>query len=488
MGGDRSGIAQEMEARPLLLAAGPGAVRDELLRQFRFLGAEVAEVPPERLAVVLAESESWLGVLVQDTDAAPVAGLEAVRGVFERVPLIVFQSHADGPGRRPGGALPTAFARLDAECGYAEASELLSRLRLVQAHGGPAAVSGSSHLARTLVGRSIVIDNVRRMIERVAPTDATVLIQGETGTGKEVVARNVHYHSARRNGPFVAVNCGAIPADLLESELFGHEKGAFTGAITPRKGRFELAGGGTLFLDEIGDMPLDMQVKILRVLQERRFDRVGGAASLEADVRIVAATHRNLEAMVAEGRFREDLYYRLNVVPIDVPPLRERQEDLPLLVAELNAQLQHRGLPCVDFEPAAAEALMSYDWPGNVRELINTLERCAILVSHRKVAIRDLPPRLARAYGGDADAPGLSETAPGGGRPLGLTDITPAALCDAGIELKTLLEGLEARLIRHALNETGGTVAQAAKLLGLRRTTLVEKMRKFAIDRSGGEP
>ncbi len=469
MRADAGEPAIDMEPHPLLLIAEPGPVRDMLEQQFHFLGADVTGASPAELSDVPPESASWLGILLVDGAVEALRpSLERLRNWAEHAPLVLF--HAQ-PQSAPSLALPV-FARLDTDSGYTGASEVLSRLRRVRAGGGPA-VADDSPLARTLVGTSPAVVAVRRMIELVAPTEATVLIQGETGTGKEVAARSIHDLSQRRSGPFVAVNCGAIPADLLESELFGHEKGAFTGALSTRKGRFELAGGGTLFLDEIGDMPLEMQVKILRALQERRFERVGSAHSLTADVRIIAATHRDLPAMISAGRFREDLYYRINVVPIDMPPLRDRRQDLPLLLAALNEDLQRRGLPPVQFDQRAAAALTRYDWPGNVRELANTLERCAVLVSHRQVSIADLPLRMRP-----------EDDAPQAHVPLDLEAITPSTLSEAGIELKTLLEDLEVRLIRHALTESGGTVAHAAALLGLGRTTLVEKMRKFGIDRN----
>ena len=218
----------------------------------------------------------------------------------------------------------------------------------------------SPELFRSLVGNSRETRRVRKMIEQVAPTEATVLVLGESGTGKEVVARNIHYHSKRRSKPFVPINCGAIPSELLESELFGHEKGSFTGAIGARQGRFELAQGGTIFLDEIGDMPLSMQVKLLRVIQERSFERVGSNKSIKSDVRIVAATHRNLETHIKEGKFREDLYYRLNVFPVEMPRLRDRVEDLPLLINELITRLEHEKNASVRLTPAAVMALCNY--------------------------------------------------------------------------------------------------------------------------------
>lgn len=249
-------------------------------------------------------------------------------------------------------------------------------------------------LFRSLVGTSRQIQNVRELIMQVADKDVSVLITGESGTGKEVVARNLHYHSNRKAAPFVPVNCGAIPAELLESELFGHEKGAFTGAITSRQGRFEMAEGGTLFLDEIGDMPLNMQVKILRVLQEHTYERVGGTKTMKTNVRIIAATHKNLENMIEEGSFREDLYYRLNVFPIEMPALRERVEDLPLLLNELISRMEYEKRGSIRFNSAAIMSLCRHEWHGNVRELANLVERLAILHPYGVVGVNELPKKF----------------------------------------------------------------------------------------------
>ncbi len=246
-------------------------------------------------------------------------------------------------------------------------------------------------------GHSAVIRHVNHVIAQVAAFDSNVLILGESGTGKEVVARAIHEASPRRQRAFVPINCGAIPADLLESELFGHEKGAFTGALATRKGRFEIAEGGTIFLDEIGDMNPTMQVKLLRVLQERVFERVGSCISQRCDVRIIAATHQNLEESIAKRTFREDLFYRLNVVPIEMPPLRERGEDLPLLISDLAQRISAAGRPRVQFTAATIEALKAYRWPGNVRELGNLIERMSIQCGARPVTIADLPSRYRPA-------------------------------------------------------------------------------------------
>lgn len=339
------------------------------------------------------------------------------------------------------------------------------------------------HLFRSLVGTSREVQIVREMMAQVADKEVSVLITGESGTGKEVVARNLHYHSSRRDKPFVPVNCGAIPAELLESELFGHEKGAFTGAISARAGRFELAEGGTLFLDEIGDMPLNMQVKILRVLQERCYERVGSNKTIEADVRIIAATHRDLEAMIREGNFREDLYYRLNVFPIELPALKDRAEDIPLLINELVSRMESENRGSIRFNSAAILSLCRHEWSGNIRELANLVERMAIMHPYGVVGVADLPAKYRHV---DIEEENFSQeqdavAEPNGASVVSLGD-TPL-LPEAGIDLREYLTGLEKGLIQQALNDTGGVVARAAERLSIRRTTLVEKMRKYDLQR-----
>ncbi|MCR6627944.1 MAG: sigma-54 dependent transcriptional regulator [Pseudoxanthomonas sp.] len=340
-------------------------------------------------------------------------------------------------------------------------------------------------------GNSPAVVRLRRMIEQVASFDTTVLVLGESGTGKEVVSRAIHDQSPRRDGPFVAINCGAIPPDLLESELFGHEKGAFTGALSARKGRFEMAEGGTLLLDEIGDMSLPMQVKLLRVLQERSFERVGGNQTIRCNVRVIAATHRNLETRIADGHFREDLFYRLNVFPIEMPALRERADDLPDLVMTIAAQLSRTGRGEVRFASDTLQALRSYAWPGNVRELTNLVERLAVLHPGGLVKVADLPKRY-QPEGVDAapviETPAPAAAAPAIAAPLPSAVVAAAAtppdrLPDAGIDLREHIAQIELNLIRDALDRAGGVVAHAAQLLGLRRTTLVEKLRKYGIER-----
>ncbi len=312
------------------------------------------------------------------------------------------------------------------------------------------------------VGHSRAITELDKLIQQVARYDSTVLIEGESGSGKELAARRIHELSDRRDGPFVPVNCAAIPKELLESELFGHEKGAFTGAISSRIGRFELADGGTLFLDEIGDMSPDMQVKLLRVLQERTFERVGSHEPRRVNVRILAASHRDLAARVAQEQFREDLYFRLNVFPIRVPALRERIEDLPDLLADLVERGRRAGRPGVAFGESALEAMRAYRWPGNVRELQNLVERLCILYPEKTLERRDLPPPIGDERRREPRSPLLT-------------------IPNEGLDLRAHLSDIEVQLIRAALARTDGTVAQAARLLKLQRTTLVEKLRKYGL-------
>ncbi|MES9843307.1 MAG: sigma-54 dependent transcriptional regulator [Candidatus Sedimenticola sp. PURPLELP] len=338
-------------------------------------------------------------------------------------------------------------------------------------------------LFRSLSGNSRATKQINKMIDQVADTEATVLVLGESGTGKEVVARKLHYNSTRRGKAFVPVNCGAIPADLLESELFGHEKGAFTGAINSRQGRFELAEGGTLFLDEIGDMSMPMQVKLLRVLQERTFERVGSNKTIKCNVRIIAATHRNLEENIAQEKFREDLYYRLNVFPIEMPPLRERVEDIPILVNDLISRIETESRGSVRLTPGAVMALTQYKWPGNVRELANLIERLAILYPYGVVDIKELPEKFRAGFVEtvDTSTEELPQVSISGEEPQSVVNVSRLPL--DGIDLKAHLSAMELDLIRQALDESGGVVAHAAKRLKMRRTTLVEKLRKYGLQR-----
>ncbi len=366
-----------------------------------------------------------------------------------------------------------------------------------------------SLVATRLKGNSVAMIQIRKMIAQVAESDATVLILGESGTGKEVVANALHDASLRSSKPFVPINCGAIPAELLESELFGHEKGAFTGALNARQGRFEMAEGGTLFLDEIGDMPLSMQVKLLRVLQERNFERVGGNKTIYCDVRVIAATHRHLENEIKQNRFREDLFYRLNVFPIELPSLKERADDIPILIDDLITRMAQANRGFVTLTPSALATLMRYEWQGNVRELANLIERLAIIYPRGLVDVDDLPEKF-KQYRVEIDhddiekidAPeilateikvrpefveNLTRTTSAEMqdlmRPHEYVPETVTQLPEEGIDLKEYLNTMEIDLIRQALDECNGVVAHAAKRLKMRRTTLVEKLRKFDLQR-----
>jgi len=338
-----------------------------------------------------------------------------------------------------------------------------------------------------LIGKSEGILKVFDLVERAADSDSTVILTGESGTGKELIARALHHNSRRKSKGFVPVNCGAIPNELLETELFGHEKGAFTGAIQTRIGRMERANDGTVFLDEIGDMPLTLQIKLLRVLAESEIDRVGGSKPIKINVRVITATHCNLEEAIADGKFREDLFYRLNVIPIAIPPLRERQPDIPLLV---HHYLKHfntqKGKSITGISDATVEILCNYPWPGNIRELANFMERMVVLSTDKVLTPRDLPEKVMGNVPRETWAP-LVEAEP---------DETPAefirksrnnstfiSMPEEGINLKQMVEEFEKEWIIEALEKTNGVKNRAATLLGLNRTTLVEKLKKMNIQR-----
>ena len=330
-----------------------------------------------------------------------------------------------------------------------------------------------------LIGNSNVIERINLMIDQVSDTNASVLIIGDSGTGKEIVARNIHAQSSRSKKPFVPINCGAISPDLLEIELFGHEKGAFTGAVSARQGCFELAEGGVIFLDEIGDMPLPTQAKLLRILQQRCYEKVGSNESIKTDVRVIAASHRRLEELIAEGKFREDLFYRLNVFPIEMPPLCERRSDIPLLIHEMISRIERENRGSVRLSKKAISMLQQYDWPGNIHELTNLIERLAILFPHGVVDSKDLPEkyRVTDAVTPDIEA-GEEESV------VASLDPYLAELPNDGIDMKKYLSDIEVALIEQALSRSNNVVARAATMLNMRRTTLVEKMRKYEIERA----
>lgn len=464
-----------MSGDAILVVDGDEARRRQLHDVIAFIGAGavIDTAPGQWQGRVVAEQ---LQLIFLSTGAKEMGELPKLREKLPHVPLFLC---GDFEGELPEGVL----ACLDYPPTYTRFVTALHRGEIYRQRKHPF-THGSTELAKVLVGHSGGMQMVRHLIEQVADSEANVLILGESGTGKEVVAKSLHYLSSRRDKPFVPVNCGAIPGDLLESELFGHEKGAFTGALTARQGRFEIAEGGTLFLDEIGDMPMPMQVKLLRVLQERTFERVGSNKSMNADVRVIAATHRNLEDNIQDGSFREDLYYRLNVFPIEMPALRERPEDVPVLANELIARLEREGRGAVRLTPAALASLSRYPWPGNVRELANLMERLVIMYPDGIADIGDLPAKY-QIEGVEADhAIPLPEVAAAPVvEPLregGLSTTLPSE----GVDLKEYLAVLEQDFIQQALEAAEGVVAHAAKLLNMRRTTLVEKMRKYGLQRN----
>jgi two-component system nitrogen regulation response regulator NtrX len=316
-----------------------------------------------------------------------------------------------------------------------------------------------------MTGTSPPMAKLKEQIRLVAPTNASVLIAGENGTGKELVARSIHFCSLRRDKPFVEINCAAIPEELIESELFGHEKGAFTGAVAQKKGKFDLADGGTIFLDEIGDMSLKTQAKVLRILQERKFERVGGTKTVEVDVRVIAATNKNLEGEIKTGNFREDLFYRLNVVPFTVPPLRDRKEDIPLLIEHFLQLFRRReGREEKHFSPDAVELMKNYDWPGNVRELKNIIERLIIMTPGANINVEDLPPYMANVDAGRGAVPP---------RPGNVLECST---------LREAREEFEKEFILQKLEENNWNVSKTAEIIELERSNLYRKMKSYGID------
>ena len=352
---------------------------------------------------------------------------------------------------------------------------------------------------KSIVGSSHEAVSLRNLIETIGKSDSTTLILGESGTGKDLTARALHEVSSRKNNPFIPVNCGAIPKDLLESELFGHKKGSFTGAISDRKGRFQLAHTGTLFLDEIGDMSLDLQVKLLRVLQERQIDPVGSSNSISVDVRVVAATHKNIETLIEEGKFREDLYYRLNVLPIEIPNLASRKADIPELVRYFCLEHADSHNAPITLNKTSMEIFLSYHWPGNIRELSNLIARYSALIPGGTIDLNELPlsmiPNLMREFLSQKtdslhhfDNNGNLEQAVEDHFENSLSDVEriigrtqEKVLPSEGLNLKEYLMGIEKELIDQALQRSDHNVSQTARLLGLQRTTLIEKINKHGL-------
>ncbi len=467
-----------MSSSTILVIEADELQRQELKAILQFLDYEMVDIGDcANWRQSVEDPDALFAVLIGkcQTEGEVVKVFHELKAQLPAVPIIVLRG--DEGHFLPRENDSSVLTAIDFPVKYRQLTGALQQAQIFNDSRTQTPTQRSPELFRSLVGNSRSVRHVRKLVGQVANSDATVLILGESGTGKEVVSRNLHYHSSRRSKPFVPINCGAIPPELLESELFGHEKGAFTGAITARQGRFELAEGGSLFLDEIGDMSLHMQVKLLRVLQERVFERVGSNKPIPTNVRIIAATHRNLEEQITTGQFREDLYYRLNVFPIEMPPLRERKEDIPLLVNELITRMEHEKRGSVRLTPQAVMALCDYHWPGNVRELANLIERLVIIHPFGVVDTYDLPEKFRSGKGEMV-----------GSLPVDM-DVsydpweTPR-LPREGLDLKEHINNLEYTLIKQALDDAGGIVAHAANRLKLRRTTLVEKMRKYGLQRS----
>jgi len=448
-----------------------------------FLGEPGIVATPSNWRKQIADSTELLTIVIGEVGKDKQALLQELHKFAPQVPLLLIGNKSLGV-EVDHDIEQKVMGVIELPAKYSQVLAALHHCQIYQENNLAVNNQGSNRpvpLFRSLVGSSVEIRSVRKLMQQVAGSDTNVLILGESGTGKEVIARNLHYHSERREKPFVPVNCGAIPAELLESELFGHEKGSFTGAISARQGRFELAQGGTLFLDEIGDMPLAMQVKLLRVLEERTFERVGSNKPIKADVRIISATHRDLEELIEQEKFREDLYYRLNVFPIECPALHNRMEDIPLLINELISRIEGEGRGTIRLTPKAVEALCQYPWPGNVRELANLVERLAILYPNGVVDLNELPAKFRLRNNlkvGEKELSGEEQEL--------ITGMVPP-IPGSGIDLKEHLVKTEQALIKYALEECDGVVARAAEYLNLRRTTLVEKMRKYGIQRDSAK-
>jgi DNA-binding NtrC family response regulator len=441
------------ETKQVLVADDEDNLRRVLRAQLQHDGYEVHCVADGE-AVLQAMAEHHIDVLITDLRMPKLDGMEVLKTVSERfpnVPVIMITAH---------GTVDTAVEALKLG-----AFDYVTR-ELSQKH-----VSGDPNQRGRyrIIGQSEPMRAVYDVIEKVADTPSTVLITGESGTGKELIARALHENSSRKNKPFVSVNCAAIPPDLLESELFGYERGAFTGAVTSKPGRFELAHGGTLFLDEIAEIPVSMQVKLLRALQEQEFERVGGIKTITVDSRLIAATNRDLKASLADGGFREDLYYRLNVVHVHLPPLRDRPSDIPLLlehfVAKFNTKLERS---VTGLEDAAMKQLLGYDWPGNIRELENVVERCMIFAEDGEVGAQHLPAEIR-----DSDGQVELSLVAGIGATPGETGLKEA------VREATLK--LEREFIGRALDQTGGNVTHTARLLKISRKSLQNKMKELGL-------
>lgn len=442
--------------------------RDGLTLLLRQMGYDITAADSGESALSHLENNSF-AVIITDLLLPGISGLDILRRSKEKAPqthVILMTGHAStetAVEAMKEGAFdyltkPVNVKKLKILLHKAlESSRLVAENQYLRQQ-----LRGKYHFAN-MIGNSPSMQTIFKQMEKIIQTDSTVLILGESGTGKELVARAIHFNSARKEKPFIAINCGAIPGELLESELFGHVKGAFTGAGSDKTGRFEDAEGGTIFLDEIGTMPMQLQMKLLRVLQEREVERVGSSRKIRLNVRIISATNADLTELVKARAFREDLFYRLNVIPVHLPPLRERREDIPLLVKHfLKKSCQGQELHPYVLSGDAAAALQKYDWPGNVRELENVIERAVALTEEAIIELCDLPTQISQ----------LAENASAPAFPL---------FDENGIDLPALVAEFECRMIQAALASAGGVKTRAAELLNLNRTTLVEKIRRNKI-------
>ena len=454
-----------MQGQRILIVDDEASLRTALFRALDKKGYQVITAANGREAETIAQSDKALDLALVDLRLPDGDGIELMgklRAIHPNIQVVILTGFATVEiavdATRKG-----AFHFVTKPCNLDEiltvVDRALSHSKLTRENQQLRHALHKKYQFDNIVGQSDSIMQVLNLIERVAQSESTVLIMGESGTGKELVAKALHYNSDRSREAFIPINCGAIPAELLESELFGHVKGAFTGAISNRTGRFEMAEEGSLFLDEIGDMSPTLQVKLLRVLQERTFEPVGSAKTLNANVRVIAATNVDLERAVEQGRFREDLFYRLNVIPIKIPALRERRSDIPLLLHHFVETFNRtRGRRLSGFAPDALDVLTHYAWPGNIRELENLVERLSILKGEGMVTVNDLPDRYRKISMG--------------------SDPTKIEIPDQGVDFNTAVDTYENALIMRALEKTGWNRNQAALLLRLNRTTLVEKIKK----------
>jgi DNA-binding NtrC family response regulator len=460
--------------KQILIADDEANLRRILAAQLQNDGYDVFEVGDGRAAID-ALGEHHIDAVITDLRMPQVDGIGVLRHCQEHMPeLPVILITAHGTVETAVQAMRQgAFDFISKPFDLAEIRNVIAkavrtsdlRERDVQLEGG----AGAGRYK--IIGADKAMTEIYTILEKVADTPATVLITGESGTGKELIARALHENSSRASNAFIRVNCGAIPRDLMEAELFGHERGAFTGAVNTKPGRFELAHAGTLFLDEIGEIPVEMQVKLLRAIQEGEIDRVGGIKPITVDVRLIAASNRDLRKEIAAGRFREDLFYRLNVMPIHLPPLRERRTDIPLLAEHfLRIHAVRFRKPVTQLSPDALEALVNYAWPGNIRELENVVERCVLLSDGDTIRLRDLAPEVRAAApgaaGGDEDEDG-DESATGAG---GLKE-----------QVREATVRLEREMIVRALAQTGHNVTQTARLLKISRKSLQIKMKELGL-------